>query len=53
MDDQRVGIMNGLQFGVFFSPPAAGIGRLLDNAHAAEEAGSRWRSCPAASGGGC
>jgi alkanesulfonate monooxygenase SsuD/methylene tetrahydromethanopterin reductase-like flavin-dependent oxidoreductase (luciferase family) len=39
MDDQRVGIMNGLQFGVFFSPRAAGIGRLRDNAHAAEEAG--------------
>ena len=31
--------MNGLQFGVFLSPRAAGIGRLLDNAHAAEEAG--------------
>ena len=31
--------MNGLQFGVFLSPRADGIGRLLDNAHAAQEAG--------------
>jgi alkanesulfonate monooxygenase SsuD/methylene tetrahydromethanopterin reductase-like flavin-dependent oxidoreductase (luciferase family) len=39
MDDQPGDIMNELQFGVFLSPRAAGIGRLLDNAHAAEEAG--------------
>jgi hypothetical protein len=39
MDDQPVGIMNGLQSGVFLSPRAAGIGRLPDNAHAAEGAG--------------
>jgi alkanesulfonate monooxygenase SsuD/methylene tetrahydromethanopterin reductase-like flavin-dependent oxidoreductase (luciferase family) len=39
MDDQPGGIMNGLQFGVFLSPRAAGIGRLIDNAQAAEEAG--------------
>ena len=39
MDDQPGGIMNGLQFGVFLSPRADGIGRLLDNAHAADEAG--------------
>ena len=31
--------MNGLQFGVFLSPRAAGIGRLRENVHAAEEAG--------------
>jgi alkanesulfonate monooxygenase SsuD/methylene tetrahydromethanopterin reductase-like flavin-dependent oxidoreductase (luciferase family) len=39
MDDQPGGIMNGLQFGVFLSPQAAGIGRLRDNADAAEQAG--------------
>jgi alkanesulfonate monooxygenase SsuD/methylene tetrahydromethanopterin reductase-like flavin-dependent oxidoreductase (luciferase family) len=31
--------MNGLQLGVFLSPRAAGIGRLRENVHAAEEAG--------------
>ena len=31
--------MNGLQFGVFLSPRADGIGRLRDNVHAAEAAG--------------
>jgi alkanesulfonate monooxygenase SsuD/methylene tetrahydromethanopterin reductase-like flavin-dependent oxidoreductase (luciferase family) len=39
IDDQPGGIMNGLQFGVFLSPRAAGIGRLPDNAGTAEEAG--------------
>jgi alkanesulfonate monooxygenase SsuD/methylene tetrahydromethanopterin reductase-like flavin-dependent oxidoreductase (luciferase family) len=32
-------IMSNLQFGVFLSPRADGIGRLRDNVHAAEEAG--------------
>ena len=43
MDDQPGGIMNGLQFGVFLSPRADGIGRLLDNAHAAQEAPEQLR----------
>jgi hypothetical protein len=36
MDDQPAGTMNTLQFAVFLTPPAAGIGRLRENARAAE-----------------